>query len=133
MNDADWGPAERGALRSVLTNRQWPQARVCADGWSTHDRCIACVQRAIEMQQFGTTAPLSEWVAAETAGFKEVDAGEDILQAAPAGTLHHRNWMCPSTEHERRLQGPSEDLFRARAGIGIGQAAWERALVPRPV
>ena len=38
-----WGADERGALRSVLTNRQWSQARCNMAKFVDHDRCLLCL------------------------------------------------------------------------------------------
>lgn len=84
------------------------------------------------MEQFGEIAPSNEAVNEEVKHWKEVRASEAVVKATPAGTLHHRIWSCKSTECDRKELVPADDLFRARAGIGIGPPAWERALVPRP-
>ena len=44
QNDTEWNPRLRGYLKSVVTNRQWPQVRLKAAGKATHDRCIFCLQ-----------------------------------------------------------------------------------------
>ena len=46
-NDKDWNPSLRGALRSIIANRQWPQSRVHASGWSKHDKCNVCLNDVI--------------------------------------------------------------------------------------
>ena len=38
----NWGAGERAAFKSVFANRQWPQARCHAAGFTKHDRCVAC-------------------------------------------------------------------------------------------
>ena len=43
QNDDEWKPACRGALRSAIAGRQYPQTRVFAAGWSEHNRCIFCL------------------------------------------------------------------------------------------
>ncbi len=41
-----WIRQFRGALRSVITNRQWTQERGFKAGWFTHNRCMFCVHTA---------------------------------------------------------------------------------------
>ena len=48
QNDEEWNPLLRGSLRSALANRQYPQCRVKAAGWSSHDKCLFCLNSAIE-------------------------------------------------------------------------------------
>ena len=51
QNDEDWNPTLRGGLRSVLANRQYPQVRVMAAGWSHHDRCLLCLHNILELEK----------------------------------------------------------------------------------
>ena len=39
----NWGPQEQGALRSVVANRQWPQARLYSAGKVASRNCRLCV------------------------------------------------------------------------------------------
>ena len=48
QNDEEWNPACRGALKSSLAARQYPQTRVFAAGWSEHNRCILCLYDIIQ-------------------------------------------------------------------------------------
>ena len=48
QNDDEWNPVLRGSLRSALANRQYPQCRVKAAGWSVHDKCLFCLNSNIE-------------------------------------------------------------------------------------
>ena len=48
QNDEEWNPACRGALKSALAGRQYPQARVFAAGWSEHNRCILCLYDIVQ-------------------------------------------------------------------------------------
>lgn len=48
QNDDEWNPMLRGSFRSALANRQYPQCRVKAAGWSMHDRCFFCLNSLIE-------------------------------------------------------------------------------------
>ena len=44
-DNEDWNPALRGALRSAIAGRQYPQARVCAAGWAEHNKCLPCLHK----------------------------------------------------------------------------------------
>ena len=48
QNDEEWNPACRGALKSALAGRQYPQTRVFAAGWSEHNRCILCLHDIVQ-------------------------------------------------------------------------------------
>ena len=48
QNDEEWNPACRGALKSALAGRQYPQTRVFAAGWSKHNRCILCLHDIVQ-------------------------------------------------------------------------------------
>ena len=48
QNDEDRNPAGRGALKSALAGRQYPQTRVFAAGWSQHNRCILCLYDIVQ-------------------------------------------------------------------------------------
>ena len=52
------------------------------------------------------------------------------LAAAPIGTKHHRIWCCVSHEEDRKRYAPPGMLGLARLGHGVGDAAFEHALVP---
>ena len=40
QNTEDWNSLLRGSPRSAVTNRQYPQVRAKAAGWSHHDHCL---------------------------------------------------------------------------------------------
>ena len=61
----DWNGSLRGALRSAVCNRQWPQSRKFAAGLTTSDICLRCARAAV--------------------------GGSHV----PAGTLVHRCVHCP--------------------------------------
>ena len=44
----EWNPACRGALKSALACRQYPQTRVFAAVWSVHNRCILCLHDIVQ-------------------------------------------------------------------------------------
>jgi len=48
QNDEEWNPACRGASKSALAGRQYPQTRVFAAGWSEHNRCILCLYDIVQ-------------------------------------------------------------------------------------
>ena len=52
QDDDEWNPLLRGSMRSVVANRQYPQVRVKAAGWDTHDRCLLC---AVDIMMAGWT------------------------------------------------------------------------------
>ena len=89
-DSAQWCGAYRGALRSALLNRQWPQARCHSAGWTQHDKCLLCLQRYQssigERFQSQPESPPPPCV--------------------PAGTLAHRVCECPSFEVERAKLWP---------------------------
>ena len=43
QNDAEWNPKLRAMLKSVIANRQFPQARCHQAGWVEHSKCIFCL------------------------------------------------------------------------------------------
>ena len=98
-NDGTWGEAEKGALRSLVTNRQYPQVRCKAAGWTTHDKCIACVHRiSIELGCQCNLEDAAGVNGAATGRVPKLDAPAaisaaataEVLAKAPTGTLHHR-------------------------------------------
>lgn len=106
-HDKDWNPSLRGALRSVIINRQWPQARVHAAGWSKHDRCLFClnatVEKDLQPQELDEKKAQEKKLgkmAMHKAGITEL-ASEQQIQCTPCGTLAHRIWACPSIEPMR--------------------------------
>ena len=78
--DEDWGAREKGALRSVVANRQWPQSRLCQAGLVTCSNCRLCVH-------FGF-------------------CGEHGDDPKFKGTLLHRTWLCPATRVQRERLVP---------------------------
>ena len=101
QNDEEWNPTLRGGLRSVLANRQYPQARVKAAGWAVQDRCLLCLHDIVSGDRFGdSNVPLPEEAAAAEIVLqqrKPVEATEEQISRAPVGSLHHRDWTCKST------------------------------------
>ena len=48
-NNETWNPALRGSLKSAMAGRQYPQARAYAAGWTSHNRCLFCLHKLVEM------------------------------------------------------------------------------------
>ena len=48
QNDEERNPTCRGALRSALAGRQYPQVRVFVAGWSEHNRCVLCLNNLVQ-------------------------------------------------------------------------------------
>ncbi len=114
--------ATRAALKSLLANRQWAQARCYAAGWVAHDRCVFCVHHAL--REAGLDSQAAEAVLRAVAATRDIakaatrrqpslaevarsateDHGAlqhiteaallDVLTNAPVGTLLHRAWDC---------------------------------------
>ena len=49
--DLEWNSTLRGGLGSALAGRQFPQTRCFAAGWTTHNKCTACLQTIVEEQE----------------------------------------------------------------------------------
>jgi len=83
-----WGAAEKGALRSAFTNRQWPQARLRQAGLTDTANCKLCVLAGLC----------------------------DPLDPDPrfTGHLAHRILTCPATAHFRHSMAPQwiQELVR---------------------
>jgi len=111
----DWNPALRGALRSAIAGRQYPQARVFAAGWSVHNKCLFCLHQLAtagsssirRTRVHGKSKPhvvISDDVPVpgETPSRRQdrarhkVEATAEQVAAAPVGTLGHRIWRCQS-------------------------------------
>ena len=48
--EVGWSAAHKGCLRSIIPNRQYPQARVKNCGWATHDRCLFCLSDLVDAE-----------------------------------------------------------------------------------
>ena len=127
----EWNPTLRAALRSVATGRQYPHRGCFHAGWVIHSRCFFCLHTTVTQQQHvatmlqldrkgltdsdranhpATATALTDHPqhAAATAAEQpqhETATGEQI-QAAPVGTLAHRNYVCPSLRAERSKHAP---------------------------
>lgn len=77
---ANWGHADKGALRSLISNRQWPQARLFQAGLAESSNCELCVRAGLC----------------------------DPLDPSPVfkGTLVHRILSCPATSQYRHENAP---------------------------
>ena len=139
--DSTWGEAEKGALRSLVTNRQYPQVRCKAAGWTTHDKCIACVHRiSIELgcqcnleDAAGVNGPATGRMSKlDAPAAISAAATAEVLSKAPIGPPHHRAWICKTLDGPRLKEAQPQDIGRTKDGWGTGDPAWERALAPRP-
>ena len=77
---ANWGHAEKGALRSLITNRQWPQARLFQAKLADSPNCKLCIRA-------GPCDPF-------------------VLSPRFKGNLLHRILSCPATAQFRRANAP---------------------------
>ena len=133
-DDLEWNSTLRSGLGSVLAGRQFPQSRCFAAGWTSHNKCIACLQTIVEeeetdwqrqsrieiLEQEGKEAKLT------------VTATQRQIEKAPVGNLHHRAWMCKHLEPDRKKYASYRDRSRTSLGWGSGLASWERGLMPKP-
>ena len=80
-----WNSRFRGALRSAVANRQWPQQRCHSAGFTSHNKCCLCARR------------LAGSVAAPD-GVRDLHLAlaPQPLQATPVGTAFHRVVACPA-------------------------------------
>ena len=138
-SDDNWGTAEKGALRSVTTNRQYTQVRCKAAGWADHGKCIACVHRIAgelgcqcQLQRTDDDGCMMKVAKVDTPAAVSEAATNEVLALAPDGTLFHRSWICKSLDEHRQKEAPPEDIARTKSGWGSGDPAWERALAPMP-
>jgi len=100
-----WSAQHRGALRSAVTNRQWPQQRKYRAGLVADPACRLCLALA---------------------------AGSSAHAEAPAGTAIHRSVFCPCHRDSRGRLAPGDvtacSIDPARAE---GRTTWlTRALQP---
>ncbi len=125
----DWTRGYQSALRSVLTGRQWPQARLYAAGLADHPSCQKCTAE-------GRLADPNAVGAAPS---------------PPAGTLWHRVCDCAPNAEQRadahphlahsdsRLSAAARSARDAAATAGsnpptahAASTKWTRALAPAP-
>ena len=109
----DWGHKERGACRSVVANRQWPQDRLFKAGLVDNFNCRLCVE-------FGLCDA------------EDPDPRHRV-------TLTHRHWLCPVFEPQRMQLVPRWLLREVRASLIDGHtlppqshALYNRALLRSP-
>ena len=89
-SDKDWTAMHKGCLGSVVPNRQYTPTRVKMCGWSTHDRCLLCLNDIVEAESGeGSVRPKTVR--------DVVAATPEQLSKAPKGDLIHRNWVCKHT------------------------------------
>ena len=56
-NNLGWNPALRGALKSVVANRQYTQLRCYQVGWVKHPKCIFCLHSDVSGKQLVACMP----------------------------------------------------------------------------
>ena len=136
QNDDEWNPVLRGSLRSALANRQYPQCRVKAAGWSVHDKCLFCLNSNIEDSlSCGAMRDRCKEIAKEgkAKSSRRDLAGEatgEILAATPKGTLGHRIYECPRLSGSRDKYADNDVVSRGIANPGT--LDYERAMKQRP-
>ena len=129
-NSSVWNASLRGSLKSVVTNRQWPQARCFCTSWSTHSSCLFCLPNTIVADGFCPTPPPIGTPHADYINAALNTATSEQIPRTPIGNLHHRTWSCPTHESLRVHYAPPSLLVEARDGGGIGQPFFGRALAP---
>ena len=141
-NTAAWSPGMRGALRSAIANRQWPQARCFQAGFASHPKCLFCVHGAINdtVRDASLKPALQMDSSALAASEARQPAARPVVEpflptqcqidGAPAGTSFHWIWKCPRLEMSRRQYAPEGMRLRACAEELAGDVAFERALFP---
>ncbi len=107
-----WTPEFRGALRSAVLGRLWPQCRCHAAGFTDHNLCCLCLAAAVA-----------------THGVNSLDElPREALYAVPVGSLLHRVCSCPAHRRERELWAPDAVKWSQPSQNDV--AAFTRALVP---
>ena len=136
QNDDQWNPLLRCCLRSALANRQYPQCRVRAAGWSLHDRCLFCLNEAIEgalscCEREERRRKIEEEGKAKSCRRNLLlEANPEILANTPKGTIGHRIYVCPRLKGSRCKHAGDELV---KSGIANpGTLDFDRAMRQRP-
>ena len=108
----EWTSDLRGALRSAVLGRQWPQSRCFAAGYADHNRCCLCVEAALAHHGVSCIDELPH----------------EVIDGLPIGNLVHRVWSCPAHREARSQYAPDDVRFRQPSSGNT--AAYTRALVP---
>ncbi len=108
----EWTAEYRGALRSAVLGRQWPQARCYAAGFTDHNRCCLCLSNVLSAHGVQSAA----------------DLPADVFAAVPFGTLMHRVFSCPAHRDARTRYAPDDVRFREPSPENV--TTFTRALVP---
>ena len=139
-NNEDWNPALRGSFKSAIAGRQYPQARVFAAGWATHNKCFFCLHKLADI---GARTERRTRIKAKTKQRDKanqdkmrykVEATAEQIVEAPVGNLGHRIWKFQA-EYMVKLRGkwPAPgDLVTTSQCDTEGHPACERELQPRP-
>ena len=123
-----WNEHLRGALRSVIANRQWPQVRCFKAGFANHAKCLCCVH-GVSVDSAGEAMPAAGPRPDPSQGDLAAPSQEQIDEA-PVGTLFHRIWRCPRLASLRLRYAPCRMTNRAGSQEWDGDVAFERALFP---
>ena len=99
-DNEEWNLALRGALRSAIAGRQYPQAMVCAAGWAEHNECLFCVHKLASIgtapgrrMRINGKTKQQEVARLDKMRYK-VEATQEQIAVAPVGNLGHRIWEC---------------------------------------
>ena len=91
-NSPEWGGQQKGALKSLVSGRQFPQTRVFQCGWAEHNKCIFCIHDIVEDDC--RCAGTSREEARKRGIRDQATAMAEQISRAPVGDLHHRAWEC---------------------------------------
>jgi len=105
QNDEEWNAACRGALKSSLAGRQYPQTRVFAAGWPLHNRCILCLYNIVQEDAAKNTSDDQQRQAQNQQPGQDRSIGCEV-ERAPTGAPSNRSLTRADTERDA---GSTED------------------------
>jgi len=125
----EWNHHHRGGLKSAIANRQFPQVRMHACGFASHDKCLVCLNKLVEAERGGDTlggdGHVDRGQEAKRSVKDTVEASEDQLRRAPKGDLTHRIWRGDCLKPLRQQRATEEDCRcedgEHRGACGVGQ------------
>ena len=110
-----WTAAHKGCLRSIISNRQFPQTRVKSCGWSSHDRCLLCLSDLVDAEiPHSDDQQQQQQQAKKRTANDVVVATPDQIERAPKGDLMHRHWACKRTDAVRKQFTREKTIFELR-------------------
>ena len=83
QNDAEWNPKLRAMLKSVIANRQFPQARCHQAGWVEHSKCIFCLHGEVTGKTLEAKMPAE---ARKHQGEASTSCAQEMWHAWPQST-----------------------------------------------